>query len=331
MERRSATPEEHALDLDAPPSLGRPGAHLRAGAESRAAETSSMRPDSRPALRVISWNVARRSSRLAEQAAALASPPARRGGAYRRSPTRRFPSGGHCWGASGFPTSEHLWTPPTLPGRRLSRRPGRVGGVQRCSDVGKPDAPQHCPPEGKRRVGDLLERHHIGLATRQCRGLLCQSRRAAGDIPANHPQRGTRVWTHRRSLRGPRLRPRAEMCAGRPRLGGASRSSACSSGVADRRSICYPLSLVQPSPLDGGRGHLRQIDEAVPSSPSERSRPACRRVGWRRARCRRAPSAMQQAIPGGTDGPAPGAELRLFQPVARRPASPSPPTCGGNR
>ena len=32
-----------------------------------------MHPDSRPALRVISWNVARRSSRLAEQAAALAS------------------------------------------------------------------------------------------------------------------------------------------------------------------------------------------------------------------------------------------------------------------
>ena len=31
-----------------------------------------MRPGSRPALRVISWNVARRSSRLAEQAAALA-------------------------------------------------------------------------------------------------------------------------------------------------------------------------------------------------------------------------------------------------------------------
>ena len=32
-----------------------------------------MRPGSRPALRVITWNVARRSSRLAEQAAALAS------------------------------------------------------------------------------------------------------------------------------------------------------------------------------------------------------------------------------------------------------------------
>ena len=32
-----------------------------------------MRPGSRLALRVITWNVARRSSRLAEQAAALAS------------------------------------------------------------------------------------------------------------------------------------------------------------------------------------------------------------------------------------------------------------------
>ena len=46
---------------------------ISAGAESRFVETSSMRPGSRPALRVISWNVARRSSRLAEQAAALAS------------------------------------------------------------------------------------------------------------------------------------------------------------------------------------------------------------------------------------------------------------------
>ena len=79
MDRRSATPEElppltlsvlRELDLDAPPGPAS-RAHISAG--SGVARRGDFVVFARPALRVITWNVARRSSRLAEQAAALAS------------------------------------------------------------------------------------------------------------------------------------------------------------------------------------------------------------------------------------------------------------------
>ena len=72
-------------------------------------------------MRVMTWNVARRSSRLAEQAAALASrdPDVV---ALQEVTLRRFRSGGPCWSGSGFPTSAHRWMSPTPPAAPPSPR-----------------------------------------------------------------------------------------------------------------------------------------------------------------------------------------------------------------
>ena len=126
------------------------------------------------------------------------------------------------------------------------------------------------PARGERRVGDLLKRHHVGLATRQCRGLLCQARRAAGDIPGDHPQRGTRARTHRRSLRGARLRSsrgdvrRAVRNRRRVEIERAQHTQSQGRLLPGcGRPTVHSLSafVVQPSSLDGGRGHLGQVDE----------------------------------------------------------------------